>query len=154
MRVIDFYGRAIYGGVLHGVHRVALARDIPMRKIVGNDLHFIANEAFLGKIKQFDFIGYNKNFGGLSASPRSYAKAMNDSRFAATFPHIKIAYDASREVLFRSPIFAQLKLFSKLGLAIAVFWARIYCYYYRVQVWSRVQRRIINPLFGKRTAST
>jgi hypothetical protein len=125
-----------------------------MHQVVGNDLHFIANMAFMGMIKQFDFIGYHKNFGGLSASPRSYARAMNDSRFAEIFPHIKIAYDASREVLFRSPFFKKLTVFKKLGLAIAVFWARIFGYYYRVHVWSRVQRRVIDPILGKRPASS
>jgi hypothetical protein len=154
VRVVNFYAKVVYCGMLHGVHRTAVTKMAPMRKIVGNDLQLMANVAFMGKFRQFDWIGYNKNFGGLSASPRRYAKAMNDSRFAGEFPQIKIAFDACKEVLFRSPVFRELKFLKRLGLALTAFWARIYCFYFKVKLWPRVQRLIIDPIRGKRVAST
>ena len=104
-RVISFYFKVIYCGMLHGLMRREPIKNVPIRSIIGNDYHFVANLAYLGKIRNFDFVGYHKNFGGLSSSFVQYAKAIGESKFAGRFPHLKMAGDAFSEVMYRSDYF-------------------------------------------------
>ena len=79
---------------MHGLIRRELAKDIRINQVIGNDYHFVANLVYLGKVKNFEFTGYNKNFGGVSKNFRQYAKHMGESWIVGYFPHLKIAKDA------------------------------------------------------------
>ena len=148
LRVAGYYFKVIYGGMVHGMMRRELTEIVKMRKIIGNDYHFVANLAYLGKIKNLDFIGYNKNFGGTSRSFKQYAQAMGDSKFAGNFPHIKMALDAFDEVMFKSPVYSSMPAFSKLTLAISSFSGDFLCYYGRIfpfAVAGKIKRFIQKP---------
>ena len=132
LRVIGYYFKVIYGGLMHGMMRRELTKYVTLRRVIGNDYHFIANMAYLGKIKNFEFVGYNKNFGGTSKSFKQYAKAMGESDFAGNFPHVKIACDAYAEVMYRSPVYSAMRGLSKLTLAISSFLGVFFCYYGRI----------------------
>jgi len=153
MRVIGFYFTVVYGGLVHGLMRRELTRDVAIRLIIGNDYHFVANLAYMGKIKNFDFIGYNKTFGGTSKNFQEYAKAMGESKFAGYFPHIKMAYDAYAEVMHRSPVYTQTSLFYRFPLAIASFSGIMFRYYVRIfpfAVGSQI-RSFLMKTFGRGT---
>ncbi|HTH56735.1 MAG TPA: glycosyltransferase family 2 protein [Cyclobacteriaceae bacterium] len=129
LRVLGFYSKVVYGGMIHGMMRRELTKHISLRQAIGNDYHFIANLAYLGEIKHFDFVGYNKNFGGTSKDFRQYAKQIGDSNFAGKFPHLKMAHDAFAEVMYRSPIYSEMPPPAKLALAAASFSGVILRYY-------------------------
>lgn len=148
LRVFGYYFKVIYGGMIHGMMRREMTKNVRLRKIIGNDYHFIASLAYLGKIKNFDFVGYHKNFGGTSKSFKEYAKAVGDSPFAGKFPHLKMAGDAFKEVMYRSRVFDELPYLSKLALAISSFFGVLFCYYGRIfpfSVGGKIKRTILRP---------
>jgi glycosyltransferase involved in cell wall biosynthesis len=150
LRVINFYYKVIYGGLIHGMMRRDLTDDIRLRKVIGNDYHFIANLAYLGEIKNFDFVGYNKNFGGTSRNFKDYAKHIGDTEFAGNFPHLKMACDAYAEVMHRSKIFAGLPFYQKFFLAVSSFTgilARFYGNIYPLMVGGKIKRFILKPTY-------
>lgn len=132
LRVVNYYFKVIYGGMIHGMMRRELAGQIKLRKVIGNDYHFIANLAFLGKVKNFEFVGYNKTFGGTSKTFKQYAEAMGESDFAGNFPHVKIACDAFAEVWKRSPVYSSMHSLPKLVLAVSSFTGVFFCYYGKI----------------------
>jgi len=129
LRVIGYYSKVVYGGMIHGLMRRELTKSINLRQAIGNDYHFIANLAYLGEIKHFDFVGYHKSFGGTSRSFKHYAKQIGDSAFAGKFPHLKMACDAFNEVMYRSKVYAEMPFHSKLGLATSSFSSILFRYY-------------------------
>lgn len=148
LRVFGYYFKVIYGGMIHGMMRREMTENVRLRKIIGNDYHFIASLAYIGKIKNFDFVGYHKNFGGTSKSFKEYAKAIGDSPFAGRFPHLKMACDAFEEVMYRSRVYDEMPVVSKLALAISSFSGVMFCYYGRIfpfSVGGKIKRLLQRP---------
>jgi hypothetical protein len=129
MRVLGYYAKVVYGGMIHGLMRRALTKGIDLRKVIGNDYHFIANLAYRGEIKHFEYVGYHKNLGGTSKNFKQYALNMGDSPFAANFPHLKMACDAFAEIMYRSNVYSEMPLPYKLTLAVSSFSSMIVRYY-------------------------
>jgi glycosyltransferase involved in cell wall biosynthesis len=129
LRVLGYYSKVVYGGMIHGMMRRELTEKVRLREVIGNDYHFIANLAYLGEIKNLDFVGYHKNFGGTSKNFKQYAKQIGDSDFAGEFPFLKIACDAFLEVMHRSPVYSEMPLPAKLTLAASSF-SGIFLHYY------------------------
>lgn len=146
VRVIDFYSKVIFCGLMHGMMRTDLAMRIPLHNIIGNDYHFVANLAYLGKIKNFDFVGYHKHLGGTSKSFKQYAKSMGESKLAGTFPHIKMAKDAFYEAMNRSPVYASRSFLNKLYLGVGSSAAILFCHYGRILIGARIRNFIITPV--------
>jgi glycosyltransferase involved in cell wall biosynthesis len=156
VRAVGFYFKVIWGGMIHGMMRRELAKDLSLRKVIGNDYHFVANLAYLGKLKNFDFVGYNKSYGGTSKTFKQYAKAMGESEFAGNFPHIKMAGDAYQEVMYESSVFTRLPYPSKLTLAIFSFLAVFLCYYLKIfpfKIGGIIKRFILKPFAAKEANS-
>jgi glycosyltransferase involved in cell wall biosynthesis len=153
-RVIHFYSKVIYGGIMHGLIRRTYTENVTFNYVIGMDYHFVANLVYLGKVKNFEFTGYNKHFGGISRNFRNYAKFMGESWIVGYFPHLKIAKDAFTEVFSRSLIFSNRRFFSRFALAMACAVGVLYCYYGRIFIGARVKNHVIMPItFAfKRTA--
>ena len=152
LRVIGYYFKVIYGGMIHGMMRRDLTDKINLRRVIGNDYHFIANLAYLGEIKNFDFVGYHKNFGGTSKDFKQYAKHLGDSEFAGNFPHLKMACDAFAEVMYRSKVYSDLPYYLKFSLAVSSFTSivmRFYCNIYPFMVAGRIKRFVLHPTYLK-----
>ena len=146
-RVLGYYSKVVYGGMIHGMMRRELTKGINLRQVIGNDYHFIANLAYRGEIKHFDFVGYHKNFGGTSKDFKQYAKQIGDSDFAGNFPHIKMACDAFAEVMYRSQVYNAMPLHSKFTLAASSFSGVVLRYYGRIfpfVVGGKIKRLIFN----------
>lgn len=148
LRVINYYAKVVYGGMMHGLMRRELTQHIGLRKTIGNDFHFIANLAFLGEIKHLDFVGYHKHFGGTSKDFKQYAKHIGDSDFAGNFPHFKMACDAFSEVMYRSEVYATMPIHAKFTLAVSAFSGMIMRYYggiFPFMLGGKVKRFILDP---------
>lgn len=146
VRVAHFYSKVTYCGILHGLMRREFAQAVMFRHVLGMDYHFIANLVYLGKVKNFDFTGYNKHFGGVSKNFKEYAKFMGESWIVGHFPHLKIAKDAFNEVFRRSPVFTSRSFFSRLTLAVASSIGVLYCHYVRILIGARVKNHVIDPI--------
>lgn len=151
LRVIGYYFKVVHGALFHGLQRTSYARQIPILKIIGSDWHFAASLAFLGKIKNFDFVGYRKKFGGTSRNYKHYAESIGESRFAGTYPHLKISRDAFREVMFNSTVFSILPFFKRVLLASASSIAILISYYVKIHpfVIGGKLKRALTPSFKK-----
>ncbi|ELR71633.1 glycosyl transferase, family 2 [Fulvivirga imtechensis AK7] len=132
VRVMGYYLKVMHGAMYHGIMRTKVAQQVDIRRVIGNDWHFVANMAFLGKIRNLDFVGYHKTLGGASRDFRHYARLIGESSFAATHPHFKIAIDAYREVMSRSAVFSSLPVFTRFYLAAGAFIAVHLGYYVRI----------------------
>lgn len=149
LRVLGYYSKVVYGGMIHGLMRRELTEKIDLRNVIGNDYHFIANLAYLGEIKHFDFVGYHKSFGGTSRNFKQYARHIGDSDFAGNFPHLKMAYDAFTEVMYRSQVYSEMPMYSKFTLAASSFSGVLLRYYGRIfpfVVGGKIKRLIFNAL--------
>jgi glycosyltransferase involved in cell wall biosynthesis len=118
LRTVSYFTAVKEGALLYGMMRRAPASRIRFKSILGNDWHFVASLAFLGKIKQLDFIGYNKYPGGISRNFRHYARAMGEAPLWGYLPYTKMALDAAKEILY-SPIFQAKAWWLRLPAAIA-----------------------------------
>jgi glycosyltransferase involved in cell wall biosynthesis len=145
-RVAHFYSRVVYGGLMHGLMRRELAKDVALEHVIGNDYHFVANLVFLGKVKNFDFTGYNKSFGGVSKNFKEYAKHMGESWIVGYFPHFKIASDAFAQIMHRSPVFSRMSFVPRFVLAISSYFGVLYCYYGRLVIGARFRNHILGPI--------
>lgn len=124
-RVIEYYLWVRWGGLFHGFMRTGVAQKVPTRKVYGNDWHFVANFAYLGKIKTFEYVGYNKFLGGSSGNWARYARQLNEPLWVGRFPLVKIAIDAYME-LYRSPTFDRMPGVSKFFTGVASFFVVLY----------------------------
>jgi glycosyltransferase involved in cell wall biosynthesis len=104
-RIILFYFKVVYGSIFYGLMPLKVARQVPLKNRIGDDWHFIATVAYLGKIKNLGCIGYNKQCGGLSKNFKQYGKAIGAGSFAVKFPHIQIALDAFSNIVYESPVY-------------------------------------------------
>src|SRR5260221_8755281 len=85
---------------------------------MGEDLHFLAKVAYLGKIKNLDCIGYHKKLDGSSKNFKQYARIIGAPWFSANFPHIQIAIDAFSEIM-SCPVYGARRGRSKVVLALS-----------------------------------
>jgi glycosyltransferase involved in cell wall biosynthesis len=116
-RSIGFYFSVVYGSVFYGMMRRPIALQIPLRNRIGDDWHFVASIAYLGKIRMLDCVGYNKNSGGISKNFQDYARNIGSRSFAARYPHVQIALDAFTNILSGSQVYAHRRAFGKIALA-------------------------------------
>lgn len=146
LRVLGYYSKVVYGGMMHGMMRRNLTQNICLRHVIGNDYHFIANLAYLGEIKHFGFVGYHKQLGGTSQDFKQYARHMGDSAFAAYFPHIKMACDTFAEIMYRSKVYSDLPMPARFTLATSSFTTMLFRYYgiiFPFMIGGRIKRLIL-----------
>lgn len=105
MRVLLYYINVVHGAMYYGLLRRDIAQSIPLRNRIGDDWHFVASLAWLGRVKNLDCVGYNKHLGGTSRTFKHYARAIGASWFSEKLPRVRIALDAFSEILFHSPIY-------------------------------------------------
>lgn len=131
-RVAGYYSRVIHGAMYHGLMRSEAAKQVPLQRVIGGDWHFVAGLAFLGKIRNLEFAGYRKTCGGTSRNFKQYARAIGESDFAAKHPHMKIAMDAFREVMYHSSVYTPMAKTWRFLLAVSCFIAVTTGFYLRI----------------------
>jgi glycosyltransferase involved in cell wall biosynthesis len=151
-RLVNFYFKVVYGSIFYGLMRKSTAEQIPLKNRIGDDWHFIASVAYLGKIKNLDCIGYHKKCGGLSGNFKKYGKALGAGSFATRFPHAQIAIDGFWNILYDSPVYSRRHYVTRLLLAFTAFLSIIANYYgtqYPFILGGRLKR-----LMGLKTSQT
>lgn len=128
-RLAWYYSKVRQGGLWHGMMRREQAQKIPVRNVIGGDWHFIAALAYLGKVKNLDFVSYHKYFGGTSTGFQKYARRIGASKLAGNFPFLNIAWVAFKEIAFFCPVFKGANVFKRLIEGIRGFWAVFKRYY-------------------------
>lgn len=122
-RNIHYYRMVREGALLYGLMRREMGQQLRLWSTIGSDWHFVAGLAFMGKIKNLDFVGYNKETGGISSSFQNYAQVFGEKKIWGYLPYVKIAIDAFAEILWRMPIYSKLSSFRRVRTAtIAAFW--------------------------------
>lgn len=97
-RVNKFYDLVEHGALFYGLIPTSIAQSVPLRNVLGGDWHYVAALAYIGKIKNFEYSGYNKNKGGTSVNWENYARIIGASSFAENFPFLDIASVAFKEI--------------------------------------------------------
>ncbi len=117
-RVVRFYSKVKYGAIYYGLMQRETAGKAPLGNRMGEDWHFLAKVAYLGKIKNLDCIGYHKKLDGSSKNFKQYARIIGAPWFSANFPHIQIAIDAFSEIM-SCPVYGARRGRSKVVLALS-----------------------------------
>jgi glycosyltransferase involved in cell wall biosynthesis len=130
-RVIRYYLKVVYGGMYYGLMLRKFAAKIPLRNRIGDDWHFVASMAYQGKIKNLECIGYNKKLGGLSKNFKLYASVVEATWFSADFPRVKIALDAFSDIMYQSPVYRRVSIYSRFLLALTSCAGILIKYYFK-----------------------
>lgn len=149
-RILRFYYKVVYGSIFYGLMHTDVARSIPLKNRIGDDWHFVASLAFMGKIKNLDCIGYHKRCGGISKDFHQYAKSIDAPSFSERYPHLQIAIDAFFNIYQDSPVYRREHTAKKMLMAILSFLAVFISFYgktYPFIVGGRIKR-----LFGLRSS--
>ncbi len=152
LRSFKYYFNVRHGAFLHGLQRRSVSQQVPLRSVIGNDWHFVASMAHMGKVKQLHFDGYNKDFEGGSRSFINYARNYGERKIWGYLPYSKIALDVFREYAYMSPVLRKSNLVLRIlaGTTLAI-WvnARAYLYLYPkvfFQNYRKVPKKIISIL--------
>lgn len=145
-RVIRYYSTVVQGGLWHGMHRRPVVKQVPVQVLMAGDWHFIAQVAFLGKIKHMYIPGYHKDYeGGVSSDHKKFLRSFGIPLFWAKIPTLRIAYEAFTEITSRSPVYETLTNFGRYSLAIFVV---IGILYNRYKTYPRLAIRKIGKIAG------
>src|SRR5579859_868727 len=142
VRVVRYYTKVKHGASFYGLMPMEVARKIVLQNRLGEDWHFVAKVAYLGKIKMLNSIGYHKRLNGSSKTLRQYARIIGASWVSASFPHARIAADAFHEII-ASPFYKGKSLGSRLTLALnscATILFNHYCKVYPLIIGGKVRR--------------
>ena len=107
-RTLGYYAKVSMGAMVYGLMRRESAQKLRLHSVIGTDWHFVAGLAFLGKIKNLDFVAYNKKKGGVSRSSHHHASGLGEKKIWGYFPFTKIALDAIAEISGRNPSYRKL----------------------------------------------
>ena len=131
LRSFLYYFKVRHGAFLHGLQRLSVSSKVPLRSVIGNDWHYVASLAHVGKVKQLKIEGYNKDFEGGSRSFVSYARTYGERKIWGYFPYCKIALDIFREYVYKSPILTKSNFLMRFlaGTSLAL-WVLLRAYFY------------------------
>ena len=121
LRAFRYYRKVSQGALIYGMYRTDIAIQSRLPNVLGNDWHYVAAIAYLGKVAQLNFKGYNKFAGGISANFKSYAQTFGEAKIWGHLPYVKIGLDAFAEVLYRNPVYKNLGFFSRFFLGLISF---------------------------------
>lgn len=118
-RVIQYLSQVEANGIFYGVAPMELAREVPeLRNALGGDLLFIANLAYLGRVRTIDGVHVHRSVGGMTSSLANVARGLGLGWFSTYLPQLSIGWRVFREILFDSPVFAREAPVRRLILAI------------------------------------
>ncbi|MEZ4772844.1 MAG: glycosyltransferase family 2 protein [Bacteroidia bacterium] len=124
LRAIKYYWKVKEGALIYGMMRREWGQKVRFLPVLGSDWHFVAGMALQGKIKNLDFVGYNKHAGGVSRDFRNYARVFGEKPIWGILPYVKMALDAFRLVVYSEKIyrtvFAPVRLIAALASAIGI----------------------------------
>jgi glycosyltransferase involved in cell wall biosynthesis len=143
-RLIDFFGApGSKAGYFYGLHRRSFMQATgPMLNYLRNDEVLMAGMAYLGSIVPLADTFYYKDRGG-DASPEEIARKMGLPSFHGRHPVFTFAWNAAADIVWRSPVYREAPLWSRLILALT-----------GIGLWALargLQRRLLPRLHGVRS---
>ncbi|MDX2249322.1 MAG: glycosyltransferase family 2 protein [Bacteroidia bacterium] len=117
-RAVSYYWKVKEGALIYGLMRRDWGQKVRFLPVLGSDWHFVAGLAFQGKIKNLEFVGYNKHAGGVSRDFKNYARVFGEKPIWGVFPFVKMAIDAFKLVLYQENIYR--KIFAPVRLIAAI----------------------------------
>ena len=91
--------------------------NIPLKRILGHDNVWVANLAYLGKIKILEDVCIHRRLGGTSESLKKSAKAGNYSDYEINYPFIALWRNIFVDIAWESKALKSLNLLSRLLIA-------------------------------------
>jgi glycosyltransferase involved in cell wall biosynthesis len=115
------YCRAVTdNGIFYGVMRTDHAKRLDLLNVMGGDWIFLAELAFLGKVKSLDATTIHRDYSWGAGSLTQFARNAGLSAFVEKHPYLSIALEASA-TLMRSSVFSELSPWRRRRLAWRVF---------------------------------
>ncbi|WP_421799216.1 glycosyltransferase family 2 protein [Haliscomenobacter sp.] len=108
LRTLKFYAEVTLGSIFHGLMRREQGQRIPFYSTLGAAWHFVASLVYQGKVKRLDFVGYNKEAGGVSAGFHGYARNLGEKKIWGYFPILKAAKDTISEIGWSNRVYHDL----------------------------------------------
>jgi len=121
-RMLQYYDTVDDNGIYFGLWRKRDIARLPNVNTMGNDWLTLAAAAYSGKIRTVPTTCIHRDLGGSTVSFAAIAEQMELPIHEQLFPHLSIAVNAVRDVLFRAWPFNELPLHIRLYLAIWVFY--------------------------------
>ena len=144
-RVRKFYSKVVRGALWHGLHRREKISAIPIENSMATDWHVIAAISFMGKIKNLNFTGYNKRFGGVSSNYKKIVKAFGLAPIWAYFPFYKIAIETFSNIMNDFPQYQELGSWKRFRLALSSsfnVWFHYYGHHYPKMLGGKILRAL------------
>lgn len=146
LRVANFYAKVRSGAVFYGLMRTHELRNVSfIKNRLASDWHLVAHMAYLGKVKQLNFVSMNKNSGGFSSDWKNYAKIVGAGKMAGMLPFVMIGFDTLKDIWHNSNIYGQenkvVRVITGLVLCLVI-WTRRYAITYPRIIGGKIKRSL------------
>ncbi len=122
-RVLENNKMMVHCGMYYGFVKREVMHAVKPQMMIQHDWLVVSTFAYLGKIKNFDFIGYNKVSGGISSGwSDGYAKNVGASHFAAHFSYYVTGYRTFLDILYKNKIYRKTNIFKRFFVGIKCWW--------------------------------
>jgi len=131
-RVFTYYAKVVQGALWYGLHRNAHIRRTPVKTNLAGDWHFVAANAFKGKIKNLDVVGYNKDYEGGASGGSGFprvVKIIGLAKIWGHLPFIRITFETFYVIFSDFSAYRKLKFFPRFKLAVSSALAVFFHYY-------------------------
>jgi glycosyltransferase involved in cell wall biosynthesis len=119
-RVLEFYRHVSDNGTFYGLMHRELLLKLPSSTWIGSDWSLIAAVAFKGKIVTLDDIVVSRARDGVSSDLRSLALKSGVPAHLSHRPYEAIAGHVLKDIVWQSPVFAELGVVTRLSIAVSV----------------------------------
>ena len=130
-RMVSMFMKNQGAGAIFGLMRTECANQLQWRRILGSDWYFMAGMAFQGKVKQLDFVGMQRDMGGVSETHKKMARIYGEAPIWGHFPYLRITMGTFIDVL-KAPVYGRLPLLVRLFAAIWAAGAMAWTYFVSV----------------------
>jgi len=131
-RVFQYYAKVVQGALWYGLHRNSRIRRTPVKTNLAGDWHFVAANAYKGKIKNLDVVGYNKDYEGGASGGSGFGRIVRIlglPRIWAYFPFIRITLETFYVIYKDFGVYRKMKPLDRFFLALSSSVAVFFHYY-------------------------
>jgi glycosyltransferase domain-containing protein len=119
-RVLAYFKEIELNTLFYGVMRRELLSRVHLRLFIGSDWLFLAEAAFVGKVKTLDDVTLYRDIGGESQDLEQHSLNEGLSKFRARNVHLVIAAAAFSDIAYKSPVYASLPRMVRIALGTKV----------------------------------
>jgi glycosyltransferase domain-containing protein len=126
-RMGSYYNETVYNDAFYGLMRKENYIALVVKNKLGGDWLIVARIAFLGKYKILDNTHCYISLGGASQSFESLVRTLKLRGYVKYFPYLEVCKNILLDIIFDSPIYQSLNIFSRIRLGFActkIVWKR------------------------------